>query len=132
MFRFAYRAMSSSTSTSTSASMTSTSTTSQTPVADTMRKKLVQGLAPSHLTIADESAKHAGHAAMKGLRPQETHFRITIVSDAFLNKPHIARHRLCNSLLQHELDNGVHALSLKTKTPKEYQKKQKKSDDDKS
>ena len=37
-------------------------------------------LEPEHIEVLDESHKHAGHAAMKGLDLVETHFIITIVS----------------------------------------------------
>ena len=50
-------------------------------VADTIRRKLTERLAPIRLDIVDESHRHAGHA---GARPEgETHFQVTIVSAAF-------------------------------------------------
>jgi stress-induced morphogen len=49
-----------------------------TGVAESMRRKLTEALAPTQLAIVDESQRHAGHA---GARPEgETHFRIEIVS----------------------------------------------------
>lgn len=55
-----------------------------------------------------------------------THLRATprprsveIVSEAFQGKPLVARHRLVYTLLKEELDAGLHALALKTKTPSE-------------
>ena len=55
---------------------------------------------------------------MKGATSRETHFRVTVVSDAFKAKPQPARHRMVYALLKEELDKegGVHALQLKTQT----------------
>lgn len=44
---------------------------------------------------------------------------VEIVSEAFQGKPLVARHRLVYTLLKEELDAGLHALALKTKTPSE-------------
>lgn len=37
-------------------------------------------------------------------------------------KPSIARHRAINSLLSPEFEQGLHALSLRAKTPAEVEK----------
>jgi BolA family transcriptional regulator, general stress-responsive regulator len=88
-----------------------------TTVADTMRRKLTEALAPVHLAIIDESHRHAGHA---GARPEgETHFRIEIVSAAFAGLSRIERQRLVHQMLATELAGRVHALSLATLTPGE-------------
>lgn len=51
-----------------------------------------------------------------------TDFAVAIVSDAFAGKTQIARHRLVNSLLKDEFDTmGLHALSLRLKTPQEWE-----------
>lgn len=86
-------------------------------VRETMERKLTQALAPQRLTIADESARHIGHA---GHRPEgETHFRIEIVSAAFSGKSRIERHRMVNAILAEELAGRVHALQLATLAPGE-------------
>ncbi|KAJ3302763.1 hypothetical protein HDV03_004580 [Kappamyces sp. JEL0829] len=85
-----------------------------------IESKINASLKPSFLEILDDSSKHAGHAAMKGLAPNETHFRVTIVSDSFDGLPLIKRHRMVNSLLDNELKTGLHALQLFTKTEKEF------------
>lgn len=47
---------------------------------------------------------------------------MAIVSSEFAGKTQIARHRLVNSLLKDEFDNmGLHALSLRLKTPEEWE-----------
>jgi BolA protein len=85
--------------------------------ADRIRAKLEAGLAPQALDILDESAKHAGHA---GARPEgETHFRVRIVSAAFVGMGRVDRQRKVYALLADELAERVHALALETRTPEE-------------
>lgn len=79
------------------------------------------------LDIQNDSHKHAHHASMRGsTNVQESHFRLTIVSEAFDGKPLPARHRMVYNLLDEELKqaNGVHALQLTTRTPKEMKDRQ--------
>ncbi len=92
------------------------------PIYRSIQSKISASLIPAHLEIIDDSSKHAGHAAMKGLNPKETHFRVTIVSEKFQGLALIKRHRMVNSLLDEELKNGLHALQLFTKTPEELSK----------
>jgi len=82
-----------------------------------IEQKLTAALAPLALRIDDESHLHAGHA---GHRPGgETHFRVTVVSQAFAGLGRVARQRLVYGLLADELAERVHALSLATLTPEE-------------
>ena len=88
-----------------------------TAVAESMRRKLTEALAPTRLAIIDESHRHAGHA---GARPEgETHFRVEIVSASFAGLSRVERQRLVHRLLAAELAGPVHALSLATLTPEE-------------
>jgi BolA protein len=50
----------------------------------------------------------------------ESHFKVTIVSNAFKDQMLIKRHRMVNSTLQHEMQQ-IHALALHTLTPEEWQ-----------
>lgn len=100
---------------------------SKTPLADSMRKKITEALQPVKLVIEDESAAHAGHAAMRASAGKasgsgETHFKVAVVSAAFEGQPLIKRHRMINQLLMDEFASGLHALSLDTKTPTECDK----------
>jgi BolA protein len=86
-------------------------------VADTIRRKLTERLAPLRLEIVDESHRHAGHA---GARPEgETHFAVTVVSPEFAGLNRVARQRLVYQTLAEELATRVHALSLTTLAPDE-------------
>ena len=49
------------------------------------------------------------------------HFDALIVSTAFEGKPRIERHRLVYAALGDRMRNRVHALSMKTLTPEEWQ-----------
>jgi BolA-like protein 1 len=52
----------------------------------------------------------------------ETHFKLYIVSDSFNGIKLLERHRLVNNMLNEEFENGLHALSLTTKTQEEFDK----------
>jgi BolA protein len=86
-------------------------------VADSIKSKLEAGLAPSRLTVTDQSHLHAGHA---GARPGgESHFRVEIVSTTFRGMTRLAREREVHRLLAAELSGPVHALSIAARTPEE-------------
>jgi BolA family transcriptional regulator, general stress-responsive regulator len=86
-------------------------------IAETMRRKLTEALAPNRLEIVDDSARHAGHAGTRA--GGESHFTITIEAAAFTGLRRIQRQRLIHAILAEELAGPVHALSLKTSTPGE-------------
>lgn len=81
-----------------------------------MRALLTGALAPSHLAIADDSHKHAGHA---GARGGQGHFGVDIVSEAFRGKLPLARHRLVYAALGDMLQTDIHALTIRARTPEE-------------
>lgn len=88
--------------------------------ASRMREKLEKELEPVELVIEDVSYQHAGHAGMKGRSSdEETHFNVKIVSKGFEGMNLVKRHRLVYDLLREELDSGLHALSIVSKTPSE-------------
>mgnify|MGYP001159669866 FL=1 len=70
-------------------------------------------LDPIELDIADVSEKHKGHSGWK--EGGQTHFHITIVSDHFINKSKLERHKIINELLIDEI-KMIHSLSISTKT----------------
>ena len=71
-------------------------------------------LNPKHLEIQDESDQHAGR---KG---QESHFKVLVVSEKFIEKNRVQRQRLVYELLDAEFSQGLHALSLRLLTPEEH------------
>ncbi|KAJ3480337.1 hypothetical protein NLI96_g8425 [Meripilus lineatus] len=94
------------------------------PVESSIRQKLNSLFTPAELTVTNDSWQHRHHAPMRaqGGGNGETHFSVTIVSEAFKGKTTMQRHRLIFSALSEEFAEGLHSLSLKTKTPEEIQK----------
>jgi BolA protein len=88
-------------------------------IAARIRTKLTEALTPALLDLVDESAHHAGHAAMKGLPSGETHFRLTIVAGAFRGMPRLQRQRLVYRVLAEEMADGIHALAVTARSPEE-------------
>lgn len=86
-------------------------------MAERIDSRLRAAFAPERLEIADDSEQHRGHS---GWRPGgETHFRVTIVSEAFEGVGRVQRQRLVYDALHAELAERVHALQLTTRTPAE-------------
>ena len=83
-----------------------------------IREKLARGLQPLALKVVNESGHHAGHMGDDG--SGESHFRVLVVSDVFTGKSRVERQRMVYDLLQYEMSNGIHALSVKAVTPDEY------------
>ncbi|KAJ2000399.1 BolA domain UV induced protein Uvi31 [Coemansia thaxteri] len=92
------------------------------PMEQLIRERIVDECSPTELTIENESHKHRHHAAMRDVTSTETHFRVTVVAEMFSGKNRVARQRLVYSLLKDEMamEGGIHALTLVTKTPEEY------------
>jgi BolA protein len=79
--------------------------------------KLAAAFAPLRLIVLDESAQHAGHS---GARPGgETHYRVTVVSEAFRDQKRVDRSRTVHAALADEFEHGLHALALTLMTPEE-------------
>ncbi|MBI1245535.1 MAG: BolA/IbaG family iron-sulfur metabolism protein [Alphaproteobacteria bacterium] len=86
-------------------------------VADRIRTKLEQALAPEQLDVIDDSHRHAGHAGANPLG--ESHFTVRATSAAFAGKSRVDRQRLVYGLLAEELADRVHALALVLRAPGE-------------
>jgi len=70
---------------------------------------------PLHLEVEDESHTH------NVPDDNQSHFRVTLVSERFVGKPLIARHRAVNSALKkQDIMDRIHALALHTLTPEEW------------
>lgn len=87
------------------------------PVTETITQKLRSHFEPLHLEVINESKNH------NVPKNSETHFKVIIVSTKFEDLKLIERHRAVNTLLRDELKTGgVHALSIKAKTPEQWSK----------
>jgi BolA family transcriptional regulator, general stress-responsive regulator len=87
-------------------------------LADDIEKTLRVQLQASFIEVEDESALHAGHAGAQG---GGGHFVITVVSEQFVGLPLIKQHRLVYAALAEKMGSAIHALSLKTLTPNQWQ-----------
>ena len=85
-------------------------------VAEDIRRRLA-ALQPSRLELLDESAQHAGHAGASA--GGNTHWRLTIVSAAFVGKPTVARHRMVYQALGELMQHPIHALAITARAPGE-------------
>lgn len=82
-------------------------------------KEVVQTLQPQYIELINESMNHAGYFEGK-----ESHFKLTVVSDAFTGKRLVARHQLIYDLVADLLTSqggNVHALAIHAYTPDEWQ-----------
>jgi len=71
-----------------------------------VKRYIAEGLACEHLEVSGD-----GH-----------HFEAVIVSTAFEGKRPIARHQLVYAALGDRMKAEIHALSMKTLTPQEWQR----------
>jgi BolA protein len=72
-------------------------------------------LAPTALTVQDDSHLHAGHAGAREGR----HFSVQISSARFAGLSRVARHRLVYDALQRLIPQGIHALAIQASAPDE-------------
>lgn len=91
------------------------------PIAQRIREKIMNQLAPEDFRLEDESARHAGHAGHDGRG--ESHFSLSVVSRRFEGLSRLERQRLVYGILAAELAERVHALALALKTPQELSQK---------
>ncbi|KAH8853891.1 BolA-like protein isoform 3 [Schistosoma japonicum] len=76
------------------------------PVETRMHQLLSRTFKPTFLKIYNESHLHNQKLG------RETHFRVVIVSHEFNTISPVKRERLVHKSLEHELQAGVHALSV--------------------
>ncbi|SFU69613.1 transcriptional regulator BolA [Xenorhabdus koppenhoeferi] len=79
-----------------------------------IKTKLQAAFKPSHLEVVNESYRHNVPAG------SESHFKVIVISNDFIEQRMISRHRSVYNVLAKELEEGVHALALHTYTEKEW------------
>ncbi|HMJ93828.1 MAG TPA: BolA family protein [Allosphingosinicella sp.] len=80
-------------------------------------RRLEEALAPSHLEVINDSARHRGHSGDDG--SGESHFSVEIVSERFAGMSRLERQRAVNAALGDLMRERIHALSIKARTPGE-------------
>ena len=86
-------------------------------IQETISNKLKQAFNPEHLEVINESHMHNVPDG------SESHFKVVLVTEDFKDKMLIARHRMVNKVLEHEVNSVIHALALHTMTMEEWFKK---------
>lgn len=83
-------------------------------IREQIEEKLRTAFSPLHLEVHDESYRH--NVPMGA----ESHFKVIIVSEAFIDQRLLSRHRAIYDVLAEELAGSVHALALHSYTVKEW------------
>lgn len=87
------------------------------PLQSEIERLLSAAFAPTRLDVANDTAKHHGHAGDDG--SGESHFSVTIESAAFAGKSRLERQRMVNRALGDIPGERVHALAIKAIAPGE-------------
>ena len=72
---------------------------------ESIQESIAQGMATRHLTVGGDGR----------------HFEAVVVSDDFAGKSRVQRHQLVYQTLGDRMREEIHALSIKTYTPQEWQ-----------
>lgn len=72
---------------------------------ESIKHSIAQGMATEHLSVAGDG----------------THFEAVIVSEVFAGRNRVQRHQLVYQTLGDRMRDEIHALSMKTYTPQEWQ-----------
>jgi BolA protein len=87
------------------------------PVAREMIARLENSLSPTTMQLRDDSEQHRGHG---GYNPAgESHFHLSIESQAFAGLTRVQRQRLVYKALGDLMHERVHALAMEAKAPGE-------------
>jgi stress-induced morphogen len=66
-----------------------------------------------------EASIPGAHAEVEDYTGGGDHFRATVTAAAFQGRSRLEQHRLVYDIFGAEIGGGIHALSLKTRTPEE-------------
>ena len=77
--------------------------------------KLTQALIPDYIDVINESHQHN---VPEG---SESHFKVIVVSNKFIGLRQIQRQQRVYQVLTDEMAGSVHALTMQTLTPEEWQ-----------
>ena len=88
-------------------------------IGNQIEQKLGEQLDLHHIEIKDFTGRHLNHKQHDG----GFHLEAIIVSDSFINKTLIDRHKIIYAALGELLKHEIHAFSMKTLTPEEWENK---------
>ena len=88
-------------------------------ISNKIEQKLVSNLKLLHFEVKDFTGRHLNHEQHNG----GFHLKAVIVSETFINKSLIERHKIIYAALGDLLKHEIHAFSMKTLTPDEWENK---------
>ena len=88
-------------------------------ISNKIEQKLTNNLELLHFEVKDFTGRHLNHEQHDG----GFHLEAVIVSEDFINKSLIERHKLIYAALGDLLKHEIHAFSMKTLTPAEWESK---------
>ena len=88
-------------------------------IGNKIEQKLGEQLELHHIEIKDFTGRHLNHKQHDG----GFHLEAIIVSDSFIDKTLIDRHKIIYAALGELLKHEIHAFSMKTLTPEEWKNK---------
>jgi BolA protein len=81
-----------------------------------IKRRLTETFDPETLGVEDEGHLHEGH---EGAKDGRGHFRVLIISDAFIDKSLLDRHRMVYRALGEMMRLDIHAIAIDAWSPKE-------------
>ena len=90
-------------------------------ISNKIEQKLIGNLELLHFEVKDFTGRHLNHEQHNG----GFHLEAVIVSENFINKSLIERHKMIYAALGDLLKHEIHAFSMKTLTPDEWENKNK-------
>ncbi len=82
-----------------------------------IKAALEQKLDATHVEVVDQSTLHEGHA---GSAVGGGHYQVLVVSDRFDGLNRVAAQRLVYEALGDLMQTEIHALSMRTLTPRQW------------
>jgi BolA family transcriptional regulator, general stress-responsive regulator len=76
----------------------------------------LRALQPTRVEVIDDSHRHVGH---EGARDGRGHFTVVVVSEEFIGRAPIARHRMVYAAVGELMQTDIHALAIQARTPEE-------------
>lgn len=73
---------------------------------ESIQQNIAQGLATQYLSVTGDDG---------------THFQAVVVSESFAGKSRVQRHQMVYQTLGERMRDEIHALSMQTHTPQEWQ-----------
>tara|TARA_B100001113_G_scaffold342146_1_gene328009 strand:+ start:3288 stop:3575 length:288 start_codon:yes stop_codon:yes gene_type:complete len=92
-------------------------------ISSKIEQKLINIIKLMHFEVKDFTGRHLNHEQHNG----GFHLEAVIVSENFINKSLIERHKIIYEALGDLLKHEIHAFSMKTLTPDEWENKKNES-----